>query len=142
MGYRDVPDNWAFILDESREYTVKGFRKLIGDKTLNNEIDQVRWNTLLPIKINIASWRIAKERLPTRSNLDRRGVNLHTTRCLLCDDDQETEIHLFINCSISKEIWSAISTWWKLGQLNFNNIHDLLCFSDSFSVQVGSNGEF
>lgn len=72
------------------------------------------------------------ERLPARSNLDKRGIDLHSTRCLLCDEDQETEFHLFAKCPISVDVWNAISSWWNLGHFDFGCTHDVLSLAFTF----------
>lgn len=77
------------------------------------------------------------ERLPARSNLDKRGIDLHSTRCPLCDEDQETEFHLFAKCPISVDVWNAISSWWNLGHLDFGCTHDVLSLADSFPNITG-----
>lgn len=46
--------------------------------------DQIRWNKDLPIKVIIHSWRLRFDRLPTRFNLDMRGIDLHSTRSPVC----------------------------------------------------------
>ena len=53
-----------------------------------------RWNKLIPIKVNIASWRFENRRVPTRVNLDHRGIDLDSVRCPICDEDLETEEHI------------------------------------------------
>ncbi|GKC27975.1 RNA-directed DNA polymerase, eukaryota, reverse transcriptase zinc-binding domain protein [Tanacetum coccineum] len=89
---------------------------------------QSRWNKYLPSKVNISSWRIKKQRLPTRLNLDKRGVDLHSVRCPICDDDLESENHIFVECIVAKDTWSAILT-----QLNWQT-EPLLITSTSVSV--------
>lgn len=46
-------------------------------------------------------WRLAKNILPTRSNLQRKGIALDTS-CPSCHSETETAEHLFMNCNISK----------------------------------------
>ncbi|GKA36546.1 hypothetical protein Tco_0723037 [Tanacetum coccineum] len=40
-----------------------------------------RWNTLVPIKVNILGWRIRMDRLPTREKLDQTGIDLSSLLC-------------------------------------------------------------
>ncbi|PWA72896.1 hypothetical protein CTI12_AA264790 [Artemisia annua] len=56
-------------------------------------------------KVNILAWCVSNQRLPTRYNLDRRGIDLHSTRCPVCDDDIETEEHLFATCPAAIDSW-------------------------------------
>ena len=66
--------------------------------------------------------RVANESLPTRVNLDRRGIDLHLVRCPVCDDDLETENHIFVHCVIAKQMWAEILKWWNLHNLIPSNL--------------------
>lgn len=46
-------------------------------------------------------WRLAKNILPTRHNLQKKGISLDPL-CPLCHSDVETVEHLFMNCNLSK----------------------------------------
>nr|GFC62721.1 reverse transcriptase domain, reverse transcriptase zinc-binding domain protein [Tanacetum cinerariifolium] len=65
-------------------------RKVIEGCILESDVDNIRWNNSIPIKINIHSWRLSNNRLPTRINLDAQGIDLHSVRCPICDEDMET----------------------------------------------------
>ncbi|GKD73279.1 RNA-directed DNA polymerase, eukaryota, reverse transcriptase zinc-binding domain protein [Tanacetum coccineum] len=75
----------------------------------------IRWNKFLPAKVNILVWRIMNKRVPTRVNLDKRGIDLDSVRCPLCDNDIETEDHLFASCTIANDVWKLeVMAWWKV----------------------------
>nr|GEZ46329.1 reverse transcriptase domain, zinc finger, CCHC-type [Tanacetum cinerariifolium] len=85
-----------------------------------------RWNKLISLKVNILAWRVSNKRIPTRYNLDRRGIDLHSTRCLVCDNDIETEEHLFVKCPIAIASWKMEFSWWQLVDIPFSNLGDVL----------------
>ncbi|GKD07621.1 RNA-directed DNA polymerase, eukaryota, reverse transcriptase zinc-binding domain protein, partial [Tanacetum coccineum] len=66
------------------------------------------WNKFVPIKVNILSWRIGQKRLPTRLNLDHRGIDLDSLLCPFCNEDQESELHLFGACEVASSLWEAV----------------------------------
>nr|GEV59460.1 pyridoxal phosphate (PLP)-dependent transferases superfamily protein [Tanacetum cinerariifolium] len=70
-------DKWVFNVNDSYGFLVKAMRLLIMNPTLAS-LPTTRWNRFIPIKINISTWRVLNERLPTRYNLDMRGIDLHT----------------------------------------------------------------
>ncbi|GJZ22493.1 putative RNA-directed DNA polymerase [Tanacetum coccineum] len=107
----NTPDNWIFTLHSFRTYFVSAMRKHIEESTLGSTIGETKWNNTLPIKVNIFAWRLALDRLPTRFNLDSRGVDLDSVRCAICDDAIETIQHLFVDCTISKSLWSMVTRW-------------------------------
>ncbi|GJW85332.1 tRNA isopentenyltransferase [Tanacetum coccineum] len=129
----DLPDSWTFSFDNSNTFTVRSMRRLIEGNTLLSQADTIRWNATLPIKVNIHTWRATIDRLPTRYNLDARGIDLDSTRCPICDGCVETSEHLFIDCTVARGLWKMISSWWKLGDYpkDFNN---LLSWSDSVDI--------
>ncbi|GKD04387.1 putative RNA-directed DNA polymerase, eukaryota, reverse transcriptase zinc-binding domain protein [Tanacetum coccineum] len=89
-------DRWECTVIGSRVFMVKGLRGHIIAMSNNTFSNPTRWNKILPLKINIFSWRTSNTRLPTRVNLDIRGVDLHTIRCPICEDALESEEHLFV----------------------------------------------
>lgn len=83
------------------------------------------WNSFLPGKVNINNWRLFYGRLPTRVNLNARGIDLHSSRCPVCNEDQETETHLFVGCSIAKDLWSFVFNWWNLQPVGIEDLLNL-----------------
>nr|KAJ0218832.1 hypothetical protein LSAT_V11C300154990 [Lactuca sativa] len=83
------------------------------------------WNNLVPGKVNILAWRICHSRLPTRVNLNKRGIVLVTT-CPLCNIAEESESHLLTECSISQEVWSCIQKWWYMFPSSFDSLNEML----------------
>ncbi|XP_071728406.1 uncharacterized protein [Rutidosis leptorrhynchoides] len=77
-------------------------------------------NPLVPKKIKIFVWRLLMKRLPVPVELDKKGIDLHSVRCPMCDNDVESLDHAFIFCSNSMDIWSRVFNWWGLG--NFSNL--------------------
>ncbi|GKC38147.1 RNA-directed DNA polymerase, eukaryota, reverse transcriptase zinc-binding domain protein [Tanacetum coccineum] len=90
-----------------------------------------RWNKIAPAKININSWRVLNGRLPTRINLDRRGVDLDYMRCPLCDEDVETEDHLFVSCKIAADTWKESTKWWKIPYDSSFDLNDVIHMGDN-----------
>ncbi|GKA39512.1 RNA-directed DNA polymerase, eukaryota, reverse transcriptase zinc-binding domain protein [Tanacetum coccineum] len=108
-----IEDKWMFNANDSYGFSVKAMRLLIMNTTLAS-LPATRWNCFIPIKINISTWRVLNKRLPTRYNLDMRGIDLHTVRYPICDDGIETEFHLFGQCKVAIDTWIDIFKWWNL----------------------------
>ncbi|GJZ43736.1 probable leucine-rich repeat receptor-like serine/threonine-protein kinase, partial [Tanacetum coccineum] len=133
---------WECVIDDTKSFSVKGLRTHITNTTIALDQNYPRWNKLVPIKVNIASCRIAKGRLPTKINLDLRGIDLHSVRCPLCDDDLETEHHLFIHCRIAKQVWLDVLRWWNLPDANFSTITELFSLADHTHLTPNQRGCF
>nr|GFB43681.1 RNA-directed DNA polymerase, eukaryota, reverse transcriptase zinc-binding domain protein [Tanacetum cinerariifolium] len=109
---------------------VKGMRSYITSMYTYVPSPTTHWNIAIPLKIDINTWRVLNGRLATRSNLDRRGIDIDSVRCPLCDDDIETEEHLFIHCKVAKEIWLDVLKWWRIPNVSFVTLHDLIHLAD------------
>ncbi|GJW13825.1 RNA-directed DNA polymerase, eukaryota, reverse transcriptase zinc-binding domain protein [Tanacetum coccineum] len=84
-------DSWEFTQDSTRIFSVNSMRKTISNTSVDPTSQQMRWNKLLPSKVNILAWRIANKRLPTRANLDKRGIDLDSVLCSMCNNDIEND---------------------------------------------------
>nr|GFA65261.1 RNA-directed DNA polymerase, eukaryota [Tanacetum cinerariifolium] len=97
------------------------------------------WVKYIPIKINVFAWRARLDRLPTRSNLVRKGVVLDSSLCPLCGLVPEDIHHVLFRCDTAKLVFRRICRWWDL------DWHDLLSFSDwnawflLFGFRLGSS---
>ncbi|GJX73455.1 RNA-directed DNA polymerase, eukaryota, reverse transcriptase zinc-binding domain protein [Tanacetum coccineum] len=78
--------------------------KLLAVGHFNPSGSKLRWNNLVPGKINILAWRIQSYRLPTRANINKRGIDLHSILCPFCGEQIEDENHLFALCPFSRNI--------------------------------------
>ncbi|XP_071694261.1 uncharacterized protein [Rutidosis leptorrhynchoides] len=107
-------DTWSWSLDSSGILNVK---KLASCYTRNK---------LVPKKIELFVWRTILKRLPVRIELDKRGIDIHSVRCPLCDGDVESIDHIFIVCKQARDLWDRVAKWWILGHLAINNLSDFL----------------
>jgi len=57
------------------------------------------------------AWRIVKVKMPTRVNLQRRGIIIPSLLCPLCNEVEESITHLFGESMIAFQVWSMISNW-------------------------------
>lgn len=76
-----------------------------------------RWVKLVPIKLNIFSWRLIKDCLHTRLNLSKRGLDIPSLVCHMCDNGVESVNHLFFTCSVALALLEKVSRWWGINCL-------------------------
>ncbi|XP_071728580.1 uncharacterized protein [Rutidosis leptorrhynchoides] len=95
-------------------------------------------NPFVPKKVGIFIWRAKKNRLPVRVELDRKGIDLHSTRCPVCDDDIETLHHSLISCKFASIIWDKVRRWWKFDQLHISSLSDIAsCSNPKLNTTLG-----
>ncbi|GKD50699.1 RNA-directed DNA polymerase, eukaryota [Tanacetum coccineum] len=125
----DVDDIWIWSLGKSL-FTVKDTHVHIDQISLPDAHYATRWNRFLPKNVNIFIWRVLHDRLPTRWNLSRRGIDLNSLYCLTCDASIETIDHILWFCSFDTSIWHRVFTWLDLKIPNPSNIHNFFSWID------------
>ncbi|XP_071708395.1 uncharacterized protein [Rutidosis leptorrhynchoides] len=134
-------DSWSWNLASSGTFTVKKLTKVMEDQIFAeayNRGDETIRNYLVQKKIEIFAWRALKRRLPVRTELDKRGIYLHSVRCPLCDDSIETIDHTLIFCKHANEVWSRVFKWWNFGTFSIFTTNDLLRVQPSQVVSAAS----
>ncbi|GJU86306.1 RNA-directed DNA polymerase, eukaryota, reverse transcriptase zinc-binding domain protein [Tanacetum coccineum] len=127
-------DMWECIISDDKRFTVKSMRTYINNLLHPLEPQPFKWNKILPIKINISSWQIFHKRLPTHCNLNRRGIDLNSTRCPVCDEDIETKEHLFNSCRIAKDTWFKVLIWWKINNVSISSLSDAINLAERVNI--------
>ncbi|GJR55687.1 RNA-directed DNA polymerase, eukaryota [Tanacetum coccineum] len=101
-------------------------RKVIDDKFLPNVSSKTRWVKYVPIKVNILAWKVKMEALPVRFNLSRRGIDIGSIVCPVCESEVETASHLFFKCSLLRQIARKVSSWWNVDYVGVNSYEEWL----------------
>nr|GEY39917.1 RNA-directed DNA polymerase, eukaryota, reverse transcriptase zinc-binding domain protein [Tanacetum cinerariifolium] len=81
-----MDDIWVWSLEGSENLSVASIRKAIDANRLNSDQPKTRWVKYVPIKTNVLAWKIKMDALPTRLNISRRGTDIQSISCPICDD--------------------------------------------------------
>ncbi|XP_071712212.1 uncharacterized protein [Rutidosis leptorrhynchoides] len=106
--------SWSFKPSGKDSYVSRSISKEIDDRYLvgNSFSFETLWNKLVPQKIGIFIWRVLRSRIPVRLELEKRGVELDSTMCPICDSIPETVNHAIVDYTHAKDIWEGIFKWW------------------------------
>ncbi|XP_071718450.1 uncharacterized protein [Rutidosis leptorrhynchoides] len=131
-------DSWKWALSSNGIFTTKKLQGLIEEKFLTEgrgNRETLR-NFLVPKKVEIFIWRVLNKRITVLTELDKRGIDLHSVRCPICDDDIETIEHSLVFCKHAFDVWARVYKWWGLD--SFSN----LSTSETFlgSINATSSG--
>lgn len=107
-------EEWTWKLSSSGLYTVSSFRRAFDDLYLPSLNTSFTWIKTVPRKVNVLVWRILHRRLPSKVNLEKRGVQVGNTNCPICNLSEEKEEHTFFDCYVAKELIKFIGKWWQL----------------------------
>ncbi|GJW85507.1 RNA-directed DNA polymerase, eukaryota, reverse transcriptase zinc-binding domain protein [Tanacetum coccineum] len=99
---------------DSFGFSVASVRYLVDSKTLDTTPNATRWSRHIPIKVNIFIWRLMLNKLPFRVNLDRRGIDVNSILCPICQMDIEMINHIFFSCDMALDLWAKLARWWDL----------------------------
>jgi hypothetical protein len=116
-----VEDTWCWSPDEKGEFSVKSaYNLLVTDFDIMEEVNgalvnilEQIWESPAPSKVIAFSWQLLYDRIPTRSNLEARGVVCSDKpwECLGCVGKVENSSHLFLHCPSAMKIWCEVFSW-------------------------------
>ncbi|GJT55644.1 RNA-directed DNA polymerase, eukaryota [Tanacetum coccineum] len=110
----DSKDRWRWSLEGCSEFTVASVRNLLDANSLPVVSSKTRWIKAVPIKVNIHAWKVKLDILPTRLNISKRGMDIESILCPLCEKNVESSSHIFFTCPISREIFRKVLLWWEI----------------------------
>ncbi|GKB97734.1 RNA-directed DNA polymerase, eukaryota, reverse transcriptase zinc-binding domain protein [Tanacetum coccineum] len=87
-------DRWVWSLESSGNFSVASIRKAIDAK------------------------RSQTDALPTRLNISRRGIDIQSMTCPICDGGVESSNHLFFSCNLVRQIGRQIARWWDISYVD------------------------
>jgi len=100
-------DRLVWVGEDVQEYTVKSGYSILNCEDLmeTSQSFQTLWSLKVVPSSIVCAWRLLLDRLPTRSNLARRGVQLENVQCPLCLGDVEIVKHLFNTFKVARKVW-------------------------------------
>ncbi|PWA86322.1 RNA-directed DNA polymerase, eukaryota, Reverse transcriptase zinc-binding domain protein [Artemisia annua] len=131
-------DKWIWTLNDSGMFSVSSLSQAIQKQMFvnNDALSPFIWNSWIPRKVNVCSWRLALNRLPTRVNLVRHGVSISSQSCLFCGMANESREHCFLSCPIIKIIWLKIWSWWRCPSLFNPSLSEILKVCMTFTWTI------
>ncbi|PWA71214.1 Concanavalin A-like lectin/glucanase superfamily [Artemisia annua] len=115
-------------------FSVSSARNHIDIIMLHTGDRPTSWKNCVPIKVNILGWRINLDRLPTRKNLVKKGIDLSSLLCPMCGDHIEDVSHVFVRCEVACHTWEQIFTWLDIYTPIFVLINDIMDWVDSVQL--------
>ncbi|GJZ10827.1 RNA-directed DNA polymerase, eukaryota, partial [Tanacetum coccineum] len=133
ISLNDSEDTWVWSSGNSL-FSVKNARCQIDDGFLPDDGFETRWNRFLPKKINIFIWRTLQDRLPSRWNLSRRGIEVASITCPICDNGIDTSYHSLWVCSLATTVWIRVFNWLDLHPPSIPNLRGLYTWLDDLHM--------
>nr|GEX24482.1 TMV resistance protein N [Tanacetum cinerariifolium] len=105
MSLSQSHDRWFCDLTGDGEFRVKEVHNFLDNLFLPSHFESTRWVKYIPIKINVFAWRAHQDYLPTRANLNRRGIILDSSTCLLCQSYEEDIVMFYLDASYPRSLF-------------------------------------
>ena len=128
MWGKEVPG--LFSVNSANECLAK------HDRGNQSEVYKLLWKVKAFPNVVVTAWRVLMGKLPTRMSLSRRGVMLNSTVCPLCQLEEETCQHLFLECHHAQRVWSLCL---RSVDISFVQHNDLRLHFQSFHLFQASN---
>lgn len=107
-------DQWVWMADSNGHYSVRSaynvLREDIAEEIQDGAFEEMR-KLKVPTKIATFAWRLFRDRLPTKTNLRKRQIELDDFLCPFCIAMEETTGHLFFHCSKILPVWWESLSW-------------------------------
>ncbi|OMO86337.1 reverse transcriptase [Corchorus capsularis] len=99
-------------------YTVRsGYyvaRSLLGHDDIHvddrSPVWRLIWSAHVLPKVKYFFWRVIQDILPTKPQLQRRGVPIDLN-CVVCGGNESSLYHVFFECTFSRQVWVIACPW-------------------------------
>ena len=129
-----------WLAKPSGEYTTKSTYSLLMNPSTtgsDGKTFKIIWKLKIPPRAVVFCWRLIKNRLPTRDNLQSRNVVIQEVHCPLCRCVQEEASHLFFNCKMTIGLWWESMRWIQVvGPLPVSPASHFTQFYEGFGAAV------
>ena len=101
-------DIWHYRWNSDTYSSMKAYKILISGPPAHSLFQNI-WKSAAILRYKIFLWLLLHDRLNTRNLLSRKSFHLPSYSCILCSENvEETSLHLFFDCSFSRECWDSI----------------------------------
>ncbi|GAU24549.1 hypothetical protein TSUD_148900 [Trifolium subterraneum] len=114
-------DSWTWKPDQDGVFTVNSAYKFLCEELRYEEdMEEVKewvfehiWDSPAPSKVIAFSCQLLYDRVPTRSNLEVRGLLGADLpwECVGCVGSRESSVHLFLHCPSAMLVWKEVFRW-------------------------------
>ncbi|GJV44755.1 RNA-directed DNA polymerase, eukaryota [Tanacetum coccineum] len=133
-------DRYVWTLESDGIFYVASIRKVIDGNRFQDGSVPTRWVKSVPIKVNIIAWKVKSNALPTRFNISRRGMDIDSIVCPICNAGVESTNHIFFQCVVVRQIMRKISSWWNIDYSDVNSYEEWQVWLVSIRIQSKLKG--
>ncbi|KAI3794370.1 hypothetical protein L1987_37000 [Smallanthus sonchifolius] len=132
----DAKDRWFWAAGNIKEFSVGNVRRLLQPREEDNGRFIMAWCKWVPLKCNIFAWRAELDKIPTKTALRRRNIQIADASCPFCNEGEDSVVHIFTTCMVATILWQHISSWCNVPCIYAFSFKDLLDVHVPLSVSV------
>jgi len=133
-------DRWVWKDGEFPKYTVTSayncLRRFVEEENIS--VYNKFWRSKASLLALVYAWRVSKNKIATRVNLEKRGITVESLLFCFCGVEEESCHHLFFECRIVWKIWSQCFAWLEVSFVSHNepilNFHQFRMCNASATV--------
>jgi len=98
----EIGDKWVWKDSETTLFSVKsayGLLKGEGEEE-NSRFYKSFWRIRALSSAHVIAWRVIENKVASKVNLVRRGIQIECNLCSLCKLSEESTNHLFFDCRV------------------------------------------
>ena len=102
-----IANSIFWSLSRSNMFTVMSCYEILNDEGLRSPFTTIIWKCVSPLNVKIFTWLAIKDKILTQGNLLKKGWQ-GSSHCDICGFNEESTMHIFLNCTISWLIWNFL----------------------------------
>nr|GEZ18318.1 RNA-directed DNA polymerase, eukaryota, reverse transcriptase zinc-binding domain protein [Tanacetum cinerariifolium] len=87
---------------------------------------------------NSLAWKVRLNGLPSRVNISRRGIDINSILCPICEREVESVSHVFFSCYIAKDNFKKVCRWWNVDFAEVSSYDEWLLWIPSLRIHGSS----
>ncbi|KAL4576975.1 hypothetical protein LXL04_013076 [Taraxacum kok-saghyz] len=127
----DDDDRWRSGITDDGMYRVKALRYKIDCPQQIEEGAVINWTHDVPLKVLCFVWRVNRGRIPTATELLKRGIAIDSPICTYCSLEDEDTLHVLWGCQLAKTVWEWVLKWCDIPFPAIQEIGELLKYVDN-----------
>jgi hypothetical protein len=127
-------NGWNLLLSNSNLFSVKSVRFAIDKCVIVSTSRPTRWSSLIPSKFLIFVWRAERNRIPTRVELDLKGIDIPSILCPIFETEFEIVDHILAKCDWVSYFWNFF-LWWGFEFKTGSSVLEIIDFIKNLSLE-------
>ena len=108
----DVADTRIWVPDNSGGFSSKSAFAALQqeDGFFEFRFFKFIWKSCVPVRVKFFAWSLSLEKINTSDVLQHKRPFhcLYPNRCVMCNQDSETILHLFLQCHYARSLWVKV----------------------------------